>query len=98
MSRQSLRGRRWAWARRKVLDRDGWACVQCGKRTRLEVDHVRPLDRGGSPYGLDNLQTLCGGSGGCHAAKTAREQGRKLAPREAEWKAHLRSLARNDSL
>ena len=47
-----------------VLKRDNHSCVKCGanrrtdKRTRLEVDHIRPVSRGGdnSP---ENLQTLC---------------------------------------
>ena len=53
----------WRVARLKALDRDGWACRACGKRGRLEVDHVKPLEDGGDMYGLGNLQALCRG---CH--------------------------------
>ena len=51
---------RWAWARlrRRVLDRDGWQCVLCGSRNRLECDHIEGLAEGGS-NSLDNLRTLC---------------------------------------
>ena len=44
--------------RRAVYERDGWACVQCGSRERLTVDHKWPHIRGGTPS-LANLQTLC---------------------------------------
>ena len=36
----------------------------------MECDHVVPLDRGGSPYDLANLQSLCRA---CHIAKSASE-------------------------
>lgn len=57
-----------------VLDRDGWRCRRVG---RMEVDHVVPLDRGGDPWDMANLQTLCRG---CHIAKTAAEN-RRPRPR-----------------
>ena len=46
--------------RRAVLERDGWRCQQpdCGRRGRLEVHHIRPLESGGT-NDLGNLQTLC---------------------------------------
>ena len=48
---------RWRIVRRKVLDRDGFRCVRCGRAGRLECDHVAPLKRGGDPGG-------CGGGAG----------------------------------
>ena len=73
---------RWLRVRRAVLDRDGWRCRKCG-RYGNECDHVVALDRGGDPYELDNLQTLCRG---CHIAKTRTENTRPDPEREA-WRA-----------
>jgi 5-methylcytosine-specific restriction endonuclease McrA len=61
--------------RTAVLKRDGHQCVECGasartdKSTRLEVDHIVPVARGGSSE-LDNLQTLCFA---CNQGKKDRE-------------------------
>jgi len=50
--------------RMKVLQRDNFKCVCCGKspasdsRVQLEVDHIYPFSRGGTSD-LENLQTLC---------------------------------------
>jgi hypothetical protein len=50
--------------RLKVLDRDGYTCIRCGRSPALErgvvlhVDHRKPFARGGKTE-LTNLQTLC---------------------------------------
>lgn len=50
---------RWA-----VLKRDKYKCVKCGcspslnHKVELEVDHIRPVARGGTNE-AENLQTLC---------------------------------------
>lgn len=50
--------------RLKVLDRDNFCCVFCGKSpatdfgTQLHIDHIHPYSKGGKST-LDNLQTLC---------------------------------------
>ena len=84
---------RWERVRRKVLDRDGWRCRECGAAGQLEVDHVTPLDRGGAVYDTANLQSLCPTH---HIAKTARENRREpestAAAREA-WRDYCRTLA-----
>lgn len=91
MARHSGRGRRWAQLRRRVLDRDGWRCSKCDRRGRaLEVDHLKPIAEGGRRWDIDNLQVLCKG---CHIRKTRAELGRQLAPKEAEWREHLKTLA-----
>ena len=42
----------------QVKLRDGECCLCCGGRTKLQVDHIVPVYRGGTD-GMDNLQTLC---------------------------------------
>ena len=73
--RAGLKGPRWERLRRVVLVRDSWTCQTCGKSAgRFEVDHIVPLHLDPSKaWDRANLQTLCGGPGGCHAAKTAGE-------------------------
>jgi len=47
--------------RHKVFKRDGYRCKECGasnKETKLEIDHIKPVARGGTNH-IDNLQTLC---------------------------------------
>lgn len=49
-------------------------CEFCGKRSgRLDVDHKVRIADGGGMFDLGNLQTLCGGKGSCHLAKTSAE-------------------------
>ena len=88
-----LRARRWAATRCAVFDRDGWRCVQCGKAGRLECDHVVPLERGGDPWDMDNLQTLCRN---CHIAKTLAEAEARGAatPGRAAWRALVEEIAK----
>ncbi len=38
--------------------RDGYRCCNCGCRRRLNIDHIRPVSKGGKTE-LDNLQLLC---------------------------------------
>ena len=46
-------------------------CAKCGATdSDWEMDHIRPVSRGGGLCGLDNYQTLCGT---CHNRKTARQ-------------------------
>ena len=66
---------RWRLLRRRIFDRDGWRCQTCGKAGRLECDHIIPLHQGGEFWEPSNLQALCRG---CHFAKTARENARRL--------------------
>ena len=89
---------RWGHLRRFILERDGYRCQcrgcplhpreACGKAGRLEIDHVKPLHRGGAPWTLDNLQALCRG---CHIVKTSSE--RKAPPVDPERQAWRDRLA-----
>ena len=72
-----------------VLERDGWRCQHCGAAGRLEADHIKPLDDGGDPWALTNLQALCKP---CHVAKTRAERGESLPEVEA-WRALLERMA-----
>lgn len=50
--------------RLKILQRDNFKCVLCGRSpalnpgTALQLDHIRPFSKGGKTI-LDNLRTLC---------------------------------------
>jgi predicted restriction endonuclease len=47
--------------RYQILERDGFRCKLCGttpKETKLEVDHIVPVAKGGTDS-LNNLRTLC---------------------------------------
>ena len=91
MSRHHVRlsPKQWRLARMKVLHRDKFRCKQCGRAGRLEVDHVIPLDKGGDPWDLANLQALCRD---CHIKKTRRENRRTPTPAEKRWQKLVREL------
>lgn len=50
--------RKMSLRRYKIYSRDGFACLKCGSKEYLTLDHVRPLSLGGKD-GKKNLQTLC---------------------------------------
>jgi hypothetical protein len=53
---------------RFIFDRDGNACVLCGSRRDLHLDHIIPYVRGGM-FIEGNIQTLCGS---CNSRKGGR--------------------------
>lgn len=77
-----LNRRRWERVRRKVLDAAGWRCAACG-RYGNQVDHIRPLHKGGHPWDENNLQALCRSH---HVQKTRKENERHDPARE-RWRA-----------
>jgi hypothetical protein len=75
---EKLRDPRWQRMRLKVMERDGFACRECGDtRTTLNVHHKQYV-RGRDPweYSTDALETLCEN---CHTAHHAKE-GRPAKP------------------
>lgn len=92
-----IRSPRWKALRLQALRRDGWKCVQCGARGRLEVDHRVPVrsapDRA---FDLTNLQCLCPG---CHSRKTRMEIGLgREDPKRDAWKTLLRDMQRTNTI
>ena len=87
--RWALRDPRWPALRLQALRRDGWACVKCGARGRLEVDHVQPVrDRPDLAFDESNLQTLCRTH---HTLKTRAELGMgEPDPERQKWREVLR--------
>ena len=88
------RSRRWRAVRMQALRRDGFQCVQCGVRHRLEVDHVLSVrDRPDLSFDPGNLQVLCGG---CHTRKTRVEVGHpELSPERRKWRDLVAGMRRN---
>lgn len=86
----------WKALRFMARRRDGFACVQCGAKGRLEVDHIKPI-RTHPELALDlgNLQCLCIA---CHARKTRQEIGLgELPPERQAWRDLLRNMQRKPS-
>ena len=54
----ALDRRRWAAVRRAALARAGHRSERTGTASALEVHHKVPLEAGGAPYDLDNLEVL----------------------------------------
>ena len=50
-------------------------CEECERQGRLVpaqmVDHIIPINKGGEPLSMDNLQSLCNR---CHSIKTAKDK------------------------
>ena len=84
-----LNTHRWDAVRRAVFARDGFRCVECGRAGKLECDHITPMRRGGDPWALDNLQTLCRA---CHVNKTRGDWRPPLTAAEAAWRAFVAEL------
>lgn len=85
------RSPQWAAVRLLAKRRDDFACVQCGARGRIEVDHISALRDGGAAFELDNLQCLCPA---CHTRKTRIEVGHpEKSPARKTWDMAVAELA-----
>ena len=71
--------------RRRILDRDGRRCRDCGKAGRLEVHHVVHLANGGG-NDESNLRTLCRD---CHI----RAHRRPVSAAASAWQEFMGELA-----
>ena len=49
---------------------DNPICQACDAELATDVDHIRPIGRGGDSWALSNLQALCRR---CHGRKTKAE-------------------------
>jgi 5-methylcytosine-specific restriction endonuclease McrA len=83
--------RRWQVLRHVILERDGWACVDCGSQRRLEVDHVKPVRTNPElSFSPANLAVRCAA---CHTRKTRIECGHKPASKDRlQWRDSVLSL------
>lgn len=62
-------GARWRKLRKQVLDRNPGCSVPGCRRVATQVDHIVPLAKGGDPFDLGNLRSICGP---CNASKASR--------------------------
>lgn len=58
--KELLTTRQWKQKRKRILNRDGWACTKCGCKENLEVHHIWYIE-GRVPWDVPNsfLTTLC---------------------------------------
>jgi 5-methylcytosine-specific restriction protein A len=91
-SRIATSDKRWPALRLAAKRRDGFKCVKCSARGRLEVDHIKPVRTHlHLAFDLTNLQSLCTT---CHSKKTAVECGwTQLSPQRRAWRDLLRAPA-----
>ena len=59
MSQGSVRGPLWRALRQTMIRCSGHKCNRCGRGGRLELHHIKPLEKGGRKYDPDNLEVLC---------------------------------------
>jgi|GEM_PF-363606 len=90
-SKKITRTKRWAALRVQALRRDGFRCVQCGARGRLEIDHIKPVRTHPElSFDLANLQSLCPS---CHTRKTRIECGHPPpSPERIAWREAVKEL------
>jgi 5-methylcytosine-specific restriction endonuclease McrA len=74
--RAHYRSADWQAKRLRILTRDAFTCAACGRAVSgraAHVDHITPLEEGGTDDDA-NLQVLCDAD---HGAKTRAEQKRR---------------------
>lgn len=63
------RGQLSPGVRYRIMERDAFVCLRCGVQTDLTIDHIQPVDQGGSDD-PENLQTLCRSCNSSKGTKT----------------------------
>lgn len=71
-NRSAYQTKRWRLVRKRKLAKDP-LCVECGKLA-TEVDHIVPVEDGGSMWSEDNHQSMCQS---CHGRKTRKDVARR---------------------
>jgi len=67
--RFKLSPKEYAIVWKRVLERDGWRCQECGSMRDLEIHHMKRRSQLGDDA-MDNLITLCSlCHGKCHGRK-----------------------------
>ena len=91
MSRQhvTINRRRWELVRRAAFTRDQYRCRKCGRPGALEAHHEPPLKRGGHPYDLSGIVTLCRG---CHIEH---HRAADETPGRAAWRAFVSEVIKD---
>ncbi len=92
-SKRVTHSRRWQAVRHAVLERDGYRCVDCGARGRLEVDHIQPV-RSAPHLAFDpaNCAARCAR---CHTKKTRLEVGHPPPSEDRQaWRQAVLTLER----
>lgn len=92
MAKWHYGNKKWQRIRRKVLDESNWKCRLCGKYAN-EVDHIKPIYKGGSEYETENTQALCRD---CHINKSRLERGvsPSYVAHSQEWDILISQLVR----
>lgn len=86
---------RWAWQRLRtaIFNRDGWQCVFCQSRYRLECDHIVGLADGGGNEPA-NLRTVCRG---CHLKRSGHAHRVHHVNGQDDWAAALRGKGKRNA-
>lgn len=64
-----INGNSYRRFRVEIYTRDGFACLKCGDKNNLTLDHIKPISKGGKGI-VENLQTLCSN---CNVKKGSKE-------------------------
>ena len=84
--------KRWPPLRLAAKRRDGWRCVRCGGRLRLEVAHIISAKaRPDLAFELTNVRTL---DWKCHAQETRAERGGDANPAREAWNGLVNELSK----